>query len=177
MKSLIQYITESFEEFKVKDLVVKYKCFPEDEYIQFYVPDTYSEDDFIIYLGDKYFNELPASDKFAEDYFGKNENNIYDVYFEYERYEKGVESKGDFIDWDKDIDKNHDTENEDEQFTFIQVKGLKYVIAFDEFIMKDEDSSNVDETLTKIFSAVNSNDNNKFPLNITFDDKNIEYKE
>lgn len=175
MKSLTKYIKESFEEFKIKDLVVKYKCFPDEEYIQFYLPESYSEDDFIIYLGDKYFNKLPGSDKFAEDYYGSNERNIYDVYFEFERYEKGVESKGDFIDWDKDIDKKHNPE--DEEFVFVQVKGLNYVLSFDEFAMKDEDSSNINETITKIFAAANANDNNKFPLEITFDEKNIEYKE
>jgi hypothetical protein len=177
MKSIKQFILESYDTFRVKDLTVKYKCYPEDEYIQFYVPETYSEDDFIIYLGDKYFNELPASDKFNEKYFGINKRNIYDVYFEYERYEKGVESKGDFIDWDNDLDKNHDPNNDTEKFTFVQVKGLNYVISFDSFDLKDEDSTNIDETLTTIFSAANANDNNKFPLNIQFDEKNIIYKE
>lgn len=177
MKSLVQYINESFETFRVKDLIVKYNCRPEDEFIQFYVPEAYSEDDFMIYLGDLFLNELPASDKFSKDEFGKNASNIYDVYFEYNRYEKGVESKGDFIDWHKDIDTRHDTDKDDEEFTFIQVKGLKYVIAFEEFDLKDEDSTDIEETLTTIFSAVNANDNNKYPLEITFDEKNISYKE
>lgn len=174
MKSLVQYINESFDTFRVKDLVVKYNCRPDDEFIQFYIPESYSEDNFIIYLGDLFFNELPASDKFSEDEFGKNASNIYDVYFEYDRYEKGVESTGDFIDWHKDIDKNHDTDNE--EFNFVQVKGLRYVISFDEFDLKDEDSSDIDETLSKIFTATNANDNNKYPLEITFDEKNISYK-
>ena len=175
MKTLYQFITEAYETFRVKDLVVRYKCMPENEYIQFYVPEAYSEDDFIIYLGDLFFNELPASDKFNDDLFGKSASKIYDVFFEYDRYEKGVESKGNFIDWDKDKDNRYNTDKDN--FTFIQVKGLKYVIAFDEFDIEDEDSTEIDETLNTIFSAANANDNNKFPLEITFDEKNISYKE
>jgi hypothetical protein len=64
MKRLADYIFESFEEYRISDLTVKYICNPDKEYTQFYVPATYSEDDFIIYLGDLYFNELPGSDKF-----------------------------------------------------------------------------------------------------------------
>jgi hypothetical protein len=176
MKSLVQYINESFETFKVKDLVVKYNCRPNDEFIQFYIPESYSEDNFMIYLGDLFFNELPASDKFSEDEFGKNASKIYDVYFEYDRYEKGVESTGDFIDWRKDLDTNHDNNDENEEFNFVQVKGLRYVISFDEFELKDEDSSDIDEALSLIFNATNANDNNKYPLEITFDEKNISYK-
>ena len=174
MKSLSQYINESFDTIIVKDLVVKYNCYPNDDFVQFYVPVSYSEDNFMIYLGDLFFNELPASDKFSKDEFGKNASNIYDVYFEYDRYEKGVESNGNFIDWHKDIDKNHDTDNE--EFSFVQVKGLRYVIAFDEFELKVEDSSDIDNALSIIFNATNANDNNKYPLEITFDEKNISYK-
>ena len=174
MKTLTQYINESFDTFRVKDLVVKYNCCPNDDFIQFYVPVAYSEDNFMIYLGDLFFDELPASDKFSKDEFGKNASNIYDVYFEYDRYEKGVESYGDFIDWNKDIDKNHDPDKE--EFSFVQVKGLRYVIAFDEFELKAEDSSDIDNALSIIFKAANANDNNKYPLEITFDEKNISYK-
>ena len=175
MKRLINYIFESFDEYRISDLVAKYICNPDDEYVQFYVPATYSEDDFIIYLGDLYFEELPGSDKFNEKYFGKNANNIYDIFFEYERYEKGVESKGNFINWNKDKDTNHDPDKE--EFTFVQVKGLKYVLLFEKFDLKDIDNKNIDETLNIIFSAANANLDNKFPLNIKFDNKNIEYKE
>lgn len=175
MKRLVDYIFESFKEYRISDLIVKYICNPDKEYTQFYVPATYSEDDFIIYLGDLYFNELPGSDKFNEKYFGKNADNIYDIYFEYERYEKGVESKGEFIDWDKDIDTKHNPE--EEEFVFLQVKGLKYCLSFDKFDLKDDNNDNLSETIDTIFSAANANSNNKFPLNIKFDNKNIEYKE
>lgn len=175
MKSIVQFINESFETFRIKDLKVKYICNPEQEYTQFYLPELYSEDDFIIYLGDMFFEKLPSSDKFNEKHFGKNAEKIYDVYFEYERYEKGVESKGNFIDWDNNIDTRYNTDKD--EFVFVQVQGLKFVICFDEFDLKDEDSTNIEETLNTIFSAANANENNKYPLNIKFDKKNIEYKE
>ena len=42
---------------------------------------------------------------------------------------------------------------------------------------KEEVQAYIDETLNIIFSAANANLDNKFPLNIKFDNKNIEYKE
>ena len=44
------------------------------------------------------------------------------------------------------------------------------------FELKDEDSSDIDNALSIIFKATNANDNNKYPLEITFDEKNISYK-
>ena len=40
-----------------------------------------------------------------------------------------------------------------------------------------QEALNLLETIDTIFSAANANSNNKFPLNIKFDHKNIEYKE
>lgn len=175
MKSLAQFIFEELNTYQVNDLEIKFDCFPNKEYIQFYLPDSYSEDNFLIYLGDCYFNDLPAAAKNAEKLFGKNASKIYDVYFEYDRYEKGVESKGDFIDWQKDKDTNHDPENE--EFAFVQVKDLKYVIKFESFELNAEDSENIPEALKTIFTPCNANETNKFALGIKFNEKNITYTE
>lgn len=173
MKSLKTYILEDYKTFRVKDLEIKYDCMPDQEYIKFNIPETYSEDDFQIYIQDLYFNDLPASDKIAKDYFGANANNIYDVLFEYDTYEKGVEAS-DCVDWNPDIDNKHDRDKED--FTYVQIKGLKYVIKFDTFDLKDENSSDINKTLIDVFTAVEAH-NDDFPLALKLDEKNIKYTE
>ena len=77
MKSFRQYILEEFNEYKITDLIVKYICMPNHEYIKFHVPESYSEDNFLIYIQDKYLNDLPASNNTMEKYFGKNYKYIY----------------------------------------------------------------------------------------------------
>ena len=173
MKSLKQYILEDYKTFRVTDLEIKYDCMPDQEYIKFNIPETYSEDDFQIYIQDMYFNDLPASDNNSEEYFGANADKIYDVLFEYDTYEKGVEAS-DCVDWDPNIDNKHNIDKED--FTYVQIKGLKYVIRFDEFDLKDENISDMQKTLIEIFKAVEAH-NDDFPLALKLDEKNIKYKE
>lgn len=174
MKSFRQYILEEFNEYKITDLTVKYICMPNQEYIKFHVPESYSEDNFLIYIQDKYLNDLPASNNTMEKYFGKNYKYIYDVLFEYDRYEKGVPS-GTCVEWDSNIDNTHNPENE--PFTYVNVRGLKYVIKFDEFILNSESSDNIMDSLLKIFKTQIESGNDKFPLKLKLDDKNITYTE
>ena len=174
MKSLKSYILEDYKTFRVKDLEIRYICMPDQEYIKFYVPETYSEDDLQIYLQDMYFKKLPGSEDNAEEYFGANASNIYDVLFEYDRYEKGVPS-GTCVEWDSNIDNTHNPENE--PFTYVNVRGLKYVIKFDEFILNSESSDNIMDSLLKIFKTQIESGNDKFPLKLKLDDKNITYTE
>lgn len=176
MKSLLQYITEELKTYRVTNLEVPFICMPDQEYIKFHVPETYSEDDFQIYLQDMYLNDLPASDDKMEEFFGKNANNIYDVLFEYETYEKGVEG-GDCVEWDNNLDNKHNPDNKNEEFIYIQIKGLKYIIKFDKFDMKIEYESEVKSTLEQIFTNCETNVNNKWPLELKLDMKNIKYNE
>ena len=181
MKTLYEYINEKriyeeYETFSVKDLKVSYKCFPNNEYTEFYVPEAYNEDNLMVYINDMFLNELPAGDKFAKDNFGeKNAQAIYDVFFTLERYEKYTSSTGNFINWDNSKDTNFNPDKD--KFCFIKVKNLKYNISFEEFEIKDVDSSTINNTLITIFKAFNANETNKYPLKITLDDKNISYKE
>lgn len=174
MKSLKQYILEEFKEFRVKDLVVNYFCMPNQEYIKFHVPVSYSENDFLIYIGDKYFNDLPASDSNMQKYFGANANDIYDVLFEYDTYEKGVDGDSNCVEWDLNLDNRHNPENE--EFVYVKVKGLRYVIRFDQFDMKDATTVDPKGTLIKIFKSIEAN-NSKFPLELKLDEKNIKFTE
>lgn len=177
MKSLIQYIKEEFDEFKVKDLTVKFSC-EDGEFIRFHVPEVFSEDDLLLYLQDKYLKELPASEDRAEEFFGNNQEHIYDVYFTYDKYSKDKDDSGDCVEWDTDVNKDHNPDNED--FTYVRVYNLKYVIKFDEFNLLDANSNNITEVLYTIFSRCNSDPTtNKWPLKITLKDKynNIKYRD
>ena len=59
--------------------------------------------------------------------------------------------------------------------TYVQIKGLQYVINFDKFDLKDENESDIDNTIKKIFTAVETH-NDDFPLVLKLDEKNIKYK-
>lgn len=170
MRSLIQYINEEYKTFRVSDLELRFDCMPGQEYIKFHIPETYSEDDFLIYIQDMYFNELPASENNASNYFGNNSKNIFDVLFEYEKYEKGADA-GDCVEWDSNIDNSHNPDEED--FTYVDIKGLQYVIRFDTFDMKDDNITDPKLTIVNICNAINENKN--FPLTLKLDEKNIKY--
>ncbi len=172
MKSLSEYITEQYKDFRIVDLEVKYLCMPNQTYIKFHLPESYSEDDFIMYIQDLYFDKLPGFDRNAEKYFGKNASKIYDVLFEYDRYEKGV-SSGDCVEWNQNIDNSHNIE--DEKFNYVQVSGLRYVIKFDEFDLKEEYSTDIYNTLVELFTIPTNN--KELPLILKLDEKNITYTE
>ena len=85
MKSLKTFIFEKLEAYQLIDLEVSYNVIPENnkDYIIFKVPEIYSEDDFLIYIQDKYLEDLPGSETNSKNIFGKNYSNIFDVLFEY----------------------------------------------------------------------------------------------
>ena len=175
MKSLQQFILEEFETFRVKQLEVPYNVkYNDNDSIVFKVPDIYSEDDFQIYIQDLYLKELPGSEDFTEDFFGKNASNIYDVLFEYEKYEKSEKTDSDdYIDFDE----NYDTKvDKDGNFGYVKITNLKYIIKFDEFDIKEESLEDIKEGLIKIFKACETSEENKWPLDITLDEENINYK-
>lgn len=171
MRTLVQYIKEDFNIYKLTDVEVQYLCQPKQEYIKFHLPETYSEDDFLVYIQDMYFTELPGDAQKAEKYFGTNASNIYDVLFEYDKYEKGVD-EGDCVEWDPNIDNKHNPN--DEKFIYVQVLGLRYVIKFDNFELKANTITQIPETLADVFKAVEA-DNSKLPLQLQLDEKNIKY--
>ena len=175
MKSLQKFILEEFNTFKVKQLEVPYNVkYNDNDFIIFKIPDIYSEDDFQIYIQDLYLKELPGSEDFANDFFGKNALNIYDVIFEYEKYEKSENTNSDdYIDFDE----NYDTKiDKDTEFAYVKLTNLKYIIKFDEFEIKEESLEDIKEGIIKIFEACETSEEHKWPLDIKLDKENIEYK-
>ncbi len=60
---------------------------------------------------------------------------------------------------------------------YFKVTNLKYIIGFDRFDILNGNKDNVENVLKEIFLATVSNDNNKYPIEISLDTKNIEYSE
>ena len=176
MKSLRQFILEEYNEYRVKNLEVPYNINIKNKgIIIFKVPEIYSEDDFQIYIQDLYLKDMPGDDSLASDFFGKNAENIFDVVFEYDKYEKSEEiNEKDFIDFDTNYDDNKI--NKDSKFGYVKLTNFKYIIKFDEFDLKDESIENIHQTLIEIFKTCESSEQNKWPLDITLDEKNIKYK-
>ena len=92
MKTLKEFILEEYNDYRVKNLEVPYIVNPKNDYIVFKIPEVWSEDNFQIYIQDMYLNDMPGGEDHAEDFFGKNAENIFDVVFEYDKYEKSEEN-------------------------------------------------------------------------------------
>jgi len=174
MKTLKEFILEEYNDYRVKNLEVPYIVNPKNDYIIFKIPEVWSEDNFQIYIQDMYLNEMPGGEDHAEDFFGKNAENIFDVVFEYDKYEKSEENDDDdFVDFDTNYDNNI---KDDAKFVYVKLEKLRYIIKFDEFDLKDESIEDINKTLIEIFKQCESSKENEWPLEIILDEKNVKYK-
>ena len=173
MKDLKEYIIEELKTYRVIELEVPYKCQDDEDFIRFNIPKSYTEDDFMVYIQDKYLNELPGNIDNSKDLFKKNSAKIYDTLFEYDKYEKSNES-GDCVEWDQSIDSKHNPDKED--FLYVKVYGLKYILKFDSFDLNVESEEEIKDTLVDIFKTYESNNANEYPIKLTLDEENIKYK-
>jgi len=172
MKRLRNYIVESVENYRLNSVIATYNVQPEEIILQ--APETFQESDIQQYIDDMWLNALPSGQDYSEKFFGKNFENINDVHFEYDTFEHiDVEPK-DYIEWNSkyDVKKTKD----DVKLDYFKIKNLKYIIEFDRFDMVGVTDDNVEEQLIKIFKATESNDENEYPIEIVFDEKNIEYR-
>jgi len=173
MKSFIEYIKEAVETYRLNEVEATYLVQPEEIILQ--APETYQESDIQQYMDDMWLTYLPSGPDYSEKFFGKNNDNISDVHFEYDTFEHiDVEPK-EYIEWDSKYDtkKNND---EDIKLDYFKIKNLKYIISFDRFDMVDVTDDDVEEQLVKIFKAAESNDANEYPIEIVFDEDSLEYR-
>ena len=174
MKSIIQFIKEEYNDYRVKNLEVPYIVNPKEDYIVFKVPEVWSEDDFQIYIQDMYLNDMPGGEDHCEDFFGANSENIFDVIFEYDKYEKSDDTdEENFVEYDTNYDSKI---KDDAKFCYIKLEQLRYIIKFDEFDLKVESIEDIGKTLIEIFKHCESSKENEWPLEIVLDEKNIKYK-
>lgn len=172
MKSLIEFIKENLETFRLNSVNVKYDCKPKDFILE--APNTYQESDIQQYLDDRLLQNLPSSNNLASKFFGENMNNIYDSYFEYENFEHILDKTNIYpnLKWDA---KYNQGETKDIKLDYFKLSNLKYIISFDKFDLLDTNENNIKETLDKIFLATVSNSINKYPIEISLNTNNIEY--
>ena len=172
MKTLKQYIYKTIEINILSDIKATYFVQPEEIIVQ--APETYSESDIQIYLDDIWLTNLPSEPKIAKKIFGVNGDSIVDAHFEYDTFEHiDVEPK-DYIEWDSKYDIKNS--NDDIKLEYFKLKNIKYIIEFDRFDLTDVDDDTAKDALIKIFSASESNNTNKYAVEIQFDEDSLEYR-
>ena len=172
MKSIIQFIKEAVENYRLNSVEATYSVQPEEIILQ--APETFQESDIQQYMDDMWLNALPSSQNYSEKFFGKNNDNISDVHFEYDTFEHiDVEPK-EYIAWDPkfDVKKTKD----DVVLEYFKIKNLKYIITFDRFDMVDVDDNNVEEKLIDLFRSTESSKVNEYPIEIQFDEDSLKYR-
>ena len=178
MKDIKNYILEhniieAVEAYRLNEVEATYLVQPEEIILQ--TPETYQESDIQQYIDDMWLNSLPSGQDYSEQFFGKNNDSISDVHFEYDTFEHiDIEPK-EFIEWNSKFDLKKT--NDDVKLDYFKIKNLKYIINFDRFDMIDVTDDNVEEKLIDIFRAAESNDANKdYPIEIKFDEDSLEYR-
>ena len=172
MKSIITYIKEAVETYRLNEIEATYNVQPEEIILQ--APETFQESDIQQYMDDMWLNSLPSSQDYSEKFFGKNNDSISDAHFEYDTFEHiDVEPK-EYIEWNPkfDVKKTKD----DVKLEYFKIQNLKYIISFDRFDMVDVTDDNVEEKLIDIFKAAESSKENEYPIEIQFDDESLEYR-
>ena len=167
-----QLIKESVDVFRLNSVEATYIVQPEEIILQ--APETFQESDIQQYIDDMWLNALPSSQDYSEKFFGKNNDNISDVHFEYDTFEHiDIEPK-EYITWDPkfDVKKTKD----DVTLEYFKIKNLKYIITFDRFDMVDVDDNNVEEKLIDLFRATESSKVNEYPIEIQFDEDSLKYR-
>jgi hypothetical protein len=172
MKSIITYIKESVETYRLNEVEATYNVQPEEIILQ--APETFQESDIQQYMDDMWLNSLPSSQDYSEKFFGKNNDSISDAHFEYDTFEHiDVEPK-EYIEWDPkfDVKKSKD----DVKLEYFKIQNLKYIITFDRFDMVDVTDDDVEQKLIDIFKAAESSKANEYPIEIQFDEYKLEYR-
>lgn len=172
MKGITQFILEAVDVYRLNSVEATYNVQPDEIIIQ--APETFQESDIQQYMDDMWLNQLPSSQDYSEKFFGKNNDNISDVHFEYDTFEHIDIEPREYIEWDSkyDVKKSGD----DIKLDYFKIKNLRYIIDFDRFDLVDVDDDNVEEKLIDIFRASESSKENEYPIEIQFDEDSLEYR-
>lgn len=172
MKGITQFILEAVDVYRLNSVEATYNVQPDEIILQ--APETFQESDVQQYMDDMWLNQLPSSQDYSEKFFGKNNDSISDVHFEYDTFEHIDIEPREYIEWDPkyDVKKSGD----DIKLDYFKIKNLKYIIDFDRFDMVDVDDDNVEEKLIDIFRVAESSKENEYPIEIQFDEDSLEYR-
>lgn len=172
ISTLKQHIYENAPDITVENLtctwVTKDKLYVE-------APIKYSESDLQIYLDDILLEKLPGSTEKSEKFFGANFENIVDAYLVYDSMEEALgEDQEPDLEWDVRYDTKY---SGDDKLHIVCITNLRYVVVFEKFGLVNVSRYDVKSKLISIMTVTNSNEINKYPIELTFDSKNIEYTE
>ena len=172
MKNLVNYIKESYEKTTLSNVKVVFDVLPEEFYLN--APETYSESDVQIYLGDSLLKNLPSENKKYQNLLGKNKDYISDAYFEYDKFEhiKDFEDEVNLT-WDS----YYDDKVDEKSLNTFKITGLKYTILFDEFEVLDKNNDDIKNVLDEIFTKLDSSSINKYPVEIKYNSELLEFEE
>lgn len=172
MKTLKTYILEAVDIYRLTEVVATYFVQPDEIILQ--APETYDESDIQIYIDDLWLDSLIANKTNAEKFFGVNKDSITDAHFEYDTFEHiDIEPK-EYIEWNSKYDSK--SSNDDVKLDYFKIKNIKYIITFDRFDLTDTNDDNAKEKLIDIFKSAESNDANKYPIDIKFDEESLKYR-
>lgn len=174
MISLSDYIkkiiTEEYKEFRVNEIIATYNA--KDTHLCIEAPAEFNESDIQQYINDLWLEKLPSGPNYSEKFFGKNNDNIYDVYFDYNAFEHLSSKPSDsYIEFDSNISPREITDKD--KLDYFILNDLKYIIKFDRFDLKDVTEDTLKNTLIKIFKSAESNSYNKWPIDIVFNEKKL----
>lgn len=162
-------LNEGYDAKILQEVTVKYGVHNKDIVIE--QPEDYLEDNMMIYLQDTVGDASFTGPDYAEDFFGKNANNISDTYFEWSGYDDDTNDPIDLP-----FDKHYDTNGgEDKSLRKVKYKNFYYVVKFAKFELLDQDDTDIKETLLKIFERPISEEYT-WPIKFELDYHNIEYK-
>lgn len=172
MKNLVNYIKESYEKTTLSNVKVVFDVIPEEFYLN--APETYSESDIQIYLGDSLLKNLPSENKKYQNLLGKNKDYISDAYFEYDKFEhiKDFEDEVNLT-WDS----YYDDKVDEKSLNTFKITGLKYIILFDEFEILNKNDDENKNILNEIFTKLDSSSINKYPVEIKYNPDLLEFEE
>ena len=167
-------INEEYKEFRINEITATYNA--KDKNICIEAPAEFNESDIQQYINDMWLEKMPSGTDYSAKFFGKNNDSIYDIYFEYDNFEHlTTKPSGKYIEFDSSLSPREIVE--DDKLDYFKLHNLRYIIKFDRFDLQDAKSDNIKETLIKIFKSAESNSYNKWPIDIVFDEKNFIYIE
>lgn len=171
MKQLSIYIKEAVDTYRLNNVEVTYKVSPYEIILQ--APETFQESDIQTYMNDLWLPKLPSNIDYSTKFFGTNNDNIYDAYFEYDTFTHLDTETNNYIEWDAKYDVRQTPA--DIKLDYFKLTNLKYHISFDRFDLVGVNDDTVKANLVKIFKAADSNALNTWPINIKFDEASLKF--
>lgn len=167
MKTLTRYIAEKYENYRLTEVAVKFGVKGDIFIVE--VPESYTEDSIQTYLDDTIISRTFVGPDYSQEILGTNADNVVDAYFEY----SGMEDTA--LGADLRFDSKYAETNSSDKLKNVKFSDFKFVVRFDRFDILNGSADTVEEALIDVFKMCVS-DEYQWPIKLTFDPKDIEYK-